>query len=102
MLRQLVLTAERTVTRAGDVKEVLTAELRLENGPVDASRIFHRLWACSQVLTCVRPQNAASARRGPLWKSADRGHYAYARSKTLGGVLVCPIPSSDRLSIILR
>jgi hypothetical protein len=31
MLRQLVLTAERTVTRAGDVKEVLTAELRLEN-----------------------------------------------------------------------
>jgi hypothetical protein len=26
-----VLTAERTVTRAGDVKEVLTAELRLEN-----------------------------------------------------------------------
>ncbi len=36
MLRQLVLTAERTVTRAGDVKEVLTAELRLENGPFDA------------------------------------------------------------------
>jgi hypothetical protein len=34
MLRQLVLTAERTVTRAGDSKEVLTAELRLENGPV--------------------------------------------------------------------
>jgi hypothetical protein len=33
MLRQLVLTAERTVTRASDVKEVLTAELRLENGP---------------------------------------------------------------------
>jgi len=58
--------------------------------------------ACGQVLTCVRPQNAAPARRGPLWKSADRDHYAYARSKTLGGVLVCPIPSSDRLSIILR
>lgn len=34
MLRQLVLTAERTVTRAGDMKEVLTAELRLENGPL--------------------------------------------------------------------
>jgi hypothetical protein len=31
MLRQLVLTAERTVTRAGDMKEVLTAQLRLEN-----------------------------------------------------------------------
>jgi hypothetical protein len=31
MLRQLVLTAERTVTRAGDMEEVLTAELRLEN-----------------------------------------------------------------------
>jgi len=35
-LRQLVLTAERTVTRAGDVKKVLTAELRLENGPLPA------------------------------------------------------------------
>jgi hypothetical protein len=34
MLRQLVLTAERTVTRAGDMKEVLTAQLRLENGPL--------------------------------------------------------------------
>jgi hypothetical protein len=34
MLRQLVLTAERTVTRAGDMKEVLTAQLRLENRPL--------------------------------------------------------------------
>jgi hypothetical protein len=33
MLRQLVLTAERTVTRAGEMKEVLTAQLRLENRP---------------------------------------------------------------------
>ena len=30
MLRQLVLTAERTVNRAGDMVEVLTAELRLD------------------------------------------------------------------------
>ncbi len=39
-MRQLVLTAERTVTRAGDVKKVLTAELRLENGPHRARDSF--------------------------------------------------------------
>jgi len=38
MLRQLVLTAERTVTRAGDAKKVLTAELRLENAPRGCKR----------------------------------------------------------------
>jgi hypothetical protein len=32
MLRQLRLTAERTVTRAGNI-QVLTAKPRLENGP---------------------------------------------------------------------
>ena len=37
MLRQLLLTAERTVTRAGDIKEkFLTSEPRLENRPLRA------------------------------------------------------------------
>jgi hypothetical protein len=47
-LRQLVLTAERTVTRAGDVKKVLTAELRLENAPFQARekvRIVVSAWS---------------------------------------------------------
>jgi|HubBroStandDraft_4_1064222.scaffolds.fasta_scaffold64105_1 hypothetical protein len=51
MLRQLVLTAERTVTRAGDMKEVLTAQLRLENAP------------------CGCKQNLSSAMS--MWSGAD-------------------------------
>ena len=38
MLRQLRLTAERTVTRAGETFQVLTAAPRLENPPFNPYR----------------------------------------------------------------
>lgn len=41
MLRQLRLTAERTVTRAGETFQVLTAAPRLENDPVEARAIWY-------------------------------------------------------------
>ena len=63
-----------------DQRQALLTE-RVWTPPVDASRICHRLRACGQVLTCVRPQLRRSTCRGPLWKSADRVHYAYARSR---------------------
>lgn len=50
------------------------------DAPSNASGIFCWLRACGQVLTCVRPLDAAVTRRGPLWKSADQVQYAYAGS----------------------
>ena len=44
MLRQLRLTAERTVTRAGNI-QVLTAKPRLENAPRPARIFFRRGFA---------------------------------------------------------
>ena len=55
MLRQIVLTAERTVTRAGDNKAVLTAELRLENAPLQARENVGIAVAHGRMLSSVRP-----------------------------------------------
>ena len=63
MLRQFVLTAERTVTRAGDIKG-LTVEQRLENGPFAArEKLVTPLRG--RVQPCVRPIDAARMAAGP-------------------------------------
>jgi hypothetical protein len=40
-----------------------------------------RAWALDQVRSCVRPHDAATTRRGPVWRYADRDQFAYARSR---------------------
>jgi hypothetical protein len=49
---------------------------------VDASRICHRpigMWSGADL--CPALSCGESTCRGPLWKSADRVHYAYSRSR---------------------
>jgi len=80
-LRQLVLTAERTVTRAGDVKKVLTAELRLENGPFGARGQI----GDAASVGCAHVSGLLVRQLWPLalMKSADRFPISLSRTRRL-------------------
>ena len=64
--------------------------------------ICHRLSACGQVLTCVRPRVAAKHMPRALMESADRVHYAYSRSRRHPLSWFSRPRLLDRLPIILR
>jgi hypothetical protein len=92
-LRQLVLTAERTVARAGDVKEVLTAELRLENAPLQARENVGIAEAHGRMLSSVRPLMRQDDSRRPVWEFADRVQITLSVLEALWKALVVPAPS---------
>ena len=57
------------------------------------------MWSGAAVCPASR---CGDARRGPLWKSADRVHYAYARSRRRPVSWFSRPRLLDRLPIILR
>ena len=68
----------------------LDVNLHMNNGryltcvdaPLNASFFFGQIPACDQMLSCVRPHNAAFTRRGPVWRCADWVQIAYAHFRS--------------------
>jgi hypothetical protein len=84
------------VTRAGDVKEVLTAELRLENAPLQATENIGIAVARGRMLSSVRPLMRQENSRRPVWEFADRVQITRSVLEALWKALVVPA-SSRRL-----
>ena len=73
MLRQLALTAKRTMTRAGDVNDGLDRGAAIRERPLARKEILV-LMLPGRVQTCVRPISAARMAAGP---DAIRGSSPY-------------------------